>query len=76
MARKTSKENTHDFTRQIHSTRRTQNIDYVPIANWDERKAMEQKRVACRDCRKFYGFNGCFKLIGRWHMPCEEFEWD
>ena len=77
MARKTDKENLHDFTRQIHSTKRTKNPDYTPLENWNEKTARDECKLACRDCRYFFsGLNGCFKYIGKWHKPCDEFEWD
>lgn len=72
MPRKTKKENIHDFTKQIHSTKRT-GTRFANMSNWNEKEAMKEKKVACHDCR-FFRF-GCDYYIGYWHKPCELFEW-
>jgi hypothetical protein len=72
MARKTEKENKHDFTRQIHSTARA-NTRFANMPNHDEKKAKESGKVCCHDCRYFD--YGCSEFIGRYHKPCTEFEW-
>ena len=71
MARKTLKRNIHDYTRQIHSTRRT---GTEPVENWNEKEAKEENKVSCRHCRYFY--SSCSEFIGKYHKPCKDFEWD
>lgn len=72
MARKTSKTNIHEFTIQIHSTKRT-GTRFANMDNHDERLAKDTNALACRDCRHFH--NGCSDYIGKWHKTCSEFEW-
>ena len=72
MARKTKKENRHEFTRQIHSTKRT-NSRFANMTNWNEKEAKSINKVCCKDCRGYD--NGCYLFIGRYHKPCEEFKW-
>lgn len=43
------------------------------LDNWDEGKAEKEKKVCCHDCRN-YCF-GCDDYVGRFHKPCEDFEW-
>lgn len=73
MARKTDRILIKDFTKNIHSTRRS-NTGFSKLENWCEKEAKEQRRVCCKDCRHFNG--GCSEYIGRYHKPCIEFEWD
>jgi hypothetical protein len=72
MARKTTKENIHEFTCQIHSTKRT-GTRFAYIPNHNEKEAKELKKLACHDCRGFQ--NGCKEFVGKYHKPCTEFEW-
>jgi hypothetical protein len=72
MARKTNKKTIHDFTSQIHSTRRKDTM-FANMSNWNERKAKAENKVGCSHCR-FFAL-GCSEFIGRWHQPCSEFEW-
>lgn len=72
MARKTTKTNKHDFTKQIHSTVRT-NTRFANMNNHNEKSAKENKNVVCKDCRGFD--NGCSEYIGKYHLPCSEFQW-
>lgn len=73
MARKTDKNNIHDFTRQIHSSKRA-GTRFANMINHNERLAKEKDIGTCRYCRNF--FHGCSDYIGRYHKTCEEFEWD
>jgi hypothetical protein len=72
MARKTEKNNVHEFTKQIHSTKRAGKLE-KPLKNWNEREAKKLNKCACHDCRYFMG--GCSEYIGKWHRPCEDFHW-
>lgn len=73
MARKTTKRNEHDFTRQIHSTVR-QGTRFANMKNHDEKKAKDNKIfVVCCDCRGYD--DGCNEFIGKYHKPCNEFRW-
>lgn len=72
MARKTKKENWHEFTKQIHSTRRANGI-FRNMSNWNEREAKSLNRVCCKDCRSYDMV--CYIYIGKYHKPCERFEW-
>lgn len=72
MARKTDKQNTHEFTRQIHSTVRTGTV-FANMPNHNEREAKELRKVCCHDCRVFDGC--CDQFIGKYHKPCEDFNW-
>jgi DNA topoisomerase IB len=72
MARKTKKENTHEFTKNIHSTKRT-NTRFANMENHNEKQAKAEKKVCCHDCRFFNG--GCDTYVGMYHKPCGEFEW-
>ena len=74
MPRKTHKRNIHDFTRQIHSTVRS-GTKLANIKNWNEVKAKFENKLSCKDCR-FFWLDGCGEYIGKYHMPCDEFEWD
>jgi hypothetical protein len=80
MARKIKNENLiystkfiKDFTRNIHSTRRT-GTRFAGMDNWNEKAAKEGGRLSCKECRQFVG--GCSMYVGRWHKPCEQFQWD
>jgi len=73
MARKTDKYNVHEFTRQIHSTRRTGTI-YANMPNHNEKLAKQKHDMVCRECRYFYG--QCSDYIGQWHELCKDFQWD
>lgn len=72
MARKTLKANSHDFTRQIHSSKR-KNTRFADMPNHDEREARANKQVCCHDCRSY--MMGCSEFIGKYHKVCGEFEW-
>ena len=72
MARKTLKENVHEFTQQINSSRRTGTI-FSGMKNHDEKKAKTDNQLCCKDCRHFR--NGCDAFIGVYHQTCSEFEW-
>ena len=72
MSRKTAVNNTHDFTRQIHSTKRT-GTNFAYMSNHNEKLAKELKTITCIDCRQFIG--GCSHYIGKYHKPCSYFEW-
>ena len=74
MSRKTEKENIHEFTNQIRSTKRKDLDDKIRNNNWDERKAKAYDSLSCKCCRYFY--YGCSRFIGEWHKTCDEFEWD
>lgn len=63
----------HDFTRQIHSTRRT-DTQFAGMLNHNERLAKEKNGLTCKECR-FFLF-GCSEYVGRYHRTCPEFEWD
>ena len=72
MPRKTKKKNLHNFTFQIHSTNR-KGTRFANMSNHNEREAKELNRVTCRDCR---GFDiACYEYIGKYHKPCDMFEW-
>jgi hypothetical protein len=72
MPRKTTKENKHEFTSQIHSTKRA-GTRFAAMENHDEKEAKRQCKITCRDCRGFE--NGCSTFIGMYHKPCLEFAW-
>ena len=72
MARKTDKIVVKDFTKNIHSTRRSGTC-LSGMDNWDEKEAKKEGKLACRDCRFFE--LSCSEYIGRWHKPCGEFKW-
>lgn len=72
MARKTTQRNIHEFTKQIHSTRRV-GTRFAKMENHDEKEAKETKSLACHDCRFFA--HGCSDYVGKYHKPCDEFEW-
>ena len=72
MARKTKKTNIHEFTVQIHSTKRA-GTRFASMDNWSEKEAKNKKHVCCHDCRYF--LMGCSEYIGKYHKPCELFEW-
>lgn len=64
--------NIHDFTNQIHSTRRS-GTRFTNMENTNERLTKENKGLGCHDCR-FFQF-GCSEYIGKYHSPCKEFKW-
>jgi hypothetical protein len=72
MARKTGKGNIHEYTRQIHSTKR-KGTEASGLGNWNEHRAKVEDRVCCHDCRYFNP--GCRDYLGMYHKPCGEFEW-
>ena len=72
MARKTLKENRHNFTKQIHSTKRT-STRFASMDNWDEKEAKSLNKVCCKDCRS-YDLT-CSIYIGKFHKPCRDFQW-
>ncbi len=74
MARKTKQNNTHEFTKQIHSNKRRE-TRFANMNNWDEKVAKNENKLCCHDCR-FFGYSGnCQDYIGMYHKPCELFEW-
>ncbi len=74
MARNTKKDNTHEFTKQINSTRRTGTV-FANMENWDEKKAkFDNHKVKCSGCR-FFNYD-CSYYIGENHMPCDDFKED
>lgn len=72
MARKTDKINIHEFTSQIHSTRRT-GTRFSNMPNHNEKAAKECNSLCCHDCRHFD--IGCSEYIGKYHKTCSEFKW-
>jgi hypothetical protein len=62
----------HEFTCQIHSTRRS-GTDFANMKNWNEKQAKESKEVTCKDCR-FFDLS-CSKYLGKYHRPCDRFDW-
>jgi len=73
MARKTNNINCfHDFTKQIHSTRR-KGTNYANMKNHNEKIAKEKNSLCCHDCRYFD--SGCYEYIGKYHKICEDFQW-
>ena len=72
MARKTKLFNEHEFTKQIHSSKRADTI-WANMPNHDEKKAKSENKLCCHDCR--YYLLSCKGYIGRFHKPCDEFEW-
>jgi hypothetical protein len=72
MARRTNKTNIHEFTQQIHSSRRV-GTEFAKMNNHNEKLAKQNKDVVCRDC-KFFNL-GCKEYIGEYHKTCNEFEW-
>lgn len=65
--------NIHEFTNQIHSSRRS-GTRFSNMNNHNERKAKIEDRGGCRYCRYFW--HGCSQYIGKYHKACNEFEWD
>jgi hypothetical protein len=74
MARKHSPDlrHYHDFTKNIHSTARS-GTEASGLKNWNEKIAKLDNRLSCHDCRYFD--SGCYIMLGKYHMPCKEFEW-
>lgn len=72
MARKTSAQNKHEFTRQIHSTVR-RGTEFAGMKNWNEERAKCENKICCKDCRHYD--IGCGAFIGAYHKPCEKFKW-
>ena len=64
----------HEFTRQIHSTKR-RGTPCANMENWNEKQAQADKKVSCKDCRRFWWSGNCYEYIGRWHKPCKDFQW-
>ena len=76
MARKTEENNVHEFTRQIHSTKRA-GTEFANMKNWDEKQAKIEEKLCCHDCRWFIGgWSSCADYIGKYHKTCKNFEWD
>jgi len=40
----------------------------------NEKEAKSKNKLACSSCRHF--LFGCSEYVGKYHKPCNEFEWD